>query len=154
MAESSSPDRTQTVWPANPKIFTVGTLQRLVPRLGRSETTHSFQTTVELCSVLSAVPGTWSSPVDPGCDWQYGGRAPGMSTGLSAELRPSTQGRGTGVHGLWNSLGKGQVKRKRGLQVGGNPVFALKKTTLGECLYHFLFSTSREKDGTPDSICG
>lgn len=34
MAELSGPDRTEIIWATNPKVFTVGTLQRLILELG------------------------------------------------------------------------------------------------------------------------
>lgn len=52
-------DRTQHIWPAEPKIFTIGTSQWLALHLGISETPYIHsKSLMGICNVSSTVPGT------------------------------------------------------------------------------------------------
>lgn len=71
MAEFNTPDRTETIWFANPKALTTDTLQCLALGLGKDETTHIHsKSLMELCNVLNIVLDTQLAQMNTGCDGQ------------------------------------------------------------------------------------
>lgn len=133
-----------------------GALQWLAFGLGMNEITsiHS-ESLMALCNVLNTVPGTQVTQVNTGCDWQYGGWALVNQRWVQVKLQLSYRRQEHRCSRHVQQSGQRPSNEKR--PTGGwwpSVYSALKQTTLGTCLYHFLFSTSRENDRGPSSICG
>lgn len=72
VTELNTPDRTETIWLANPNMLPTRPLQWLALDLGMNGTTSiHLESLTELNNVLSTVPGPQLTQIHTGCD--YGG---------------------------------------------------------------------------------